>query len=532
MKLRDYQQQAIFKIVEFITNVENFGINACLEAPTGAGKTILIAEIIRHFHSQYPQARFVICAHTKELIEQNFEKFCNYYQDASFQAGIYSAGLKRRDSQAPILFAGIQSVAKKAFEIGERHFLIIDEAHHIPKSGDGQYRKFIDEMKKANPHLIILGLTATPYRTKQGMVCGSSKDGYILNKIVHKIPIKGLIDKGYLSRPVNVSTELQIDTSGVKKQNGDFKNSELQERAFQDGLIDSQVKEIIELTATRKAIIIFTVSKEHCEEVHAQLQFANQKAGYVHSGLDVQTRNEVINDFKNGKTKFLVNVSILTEGFDCPQIDCVVMLKPTESAGLYYQCIGRGIRNAPGKDDCLVLDYGENVKRHGPIDKIQVKKKAELPGKAPFKTCPKCQAEVKIQLRYCDQCFYYFQPADFEEKELALDSNSSIISGEPKKHKITKVRYFRHKGKNGKNDTLRIEYYNGVMAPIAKDWVCLDHENSSTAFKIARTFMAKLTYRDINSVTEALEVQDLLKPPIEILLDDSEKFPKIIKRYY
>ena len=526
MKLREYQTKAIESLVDFISNKENRGQNPCVVAPTGAGKSILIAETIRYYLSRYPSARFLVCVHTKELIKQNCEKFKIHYPEVSEKVGIYSAGLKSKDFEKQIVFCGIQTAAKKALWLGHRDFLIVDEAHHIPKTGNGQYRKFIEDLKKINKFLVVVGYTATPYRTSQGFVYGPGDKGFILNKICYEISIKELIRKGYLTKPTTQVSENKIDTSKIKVVRGEFQKSELEKIATKEDLLEKQIEETIKLSSDRKSVLIFSVSKKHCEQISELLKAKGQSVDYVHSGIS--TRNEVLEKFTTGKIKFLVNVNVLTEGFDYDKIDCVVFLRATASPGLYYQIIGRGLRIHKNKTDVLIIDYGENIKRHGPIDKIRIREKGE--GEAPVKFCAECKSLIPASSNPCPECGFIFEQKEIELKLLQREKNLEVLSTKPKEYSIQKVEYSRHKGKKEKPDTLKIEYFHNNVKPIATEWFCLDHSKDSFPFRKAQKDLNSAIA--LESVQHALDNCHKIRQPQKIVVDLSEKYPKILRKVY
>ena len=178
MQLRPYQRAAVDATWNYLRNREG---NPCIVLPTGAGKTIVLAELIREALTQWSGTRICVLAHVRELVAQNADKLRRYWPEAPL--GIYSASLKRRDRFEPVIFASIQSVASKAMQMGRFDLLLIDEAHRIPLRSEGQYRQFIADCLRANPQLRIAGLTATPYRLGGGPVCGPD---YILNEVCYE----------------------------------------------------------------------------------------------------------------------------------------------------------------------------------------------------------------------------------------------------------------------------------------------------------------------------------------------------------
>jgi DNA repair protein RadD len=330
--------------------------------------------------------RVLILAHVKELLEQAAEKLEAICPE--IHVGIYSAGLKRKDTLAPVIIAGIQSVYRHADELGKFDLIIIDEAHMIPPSGDGIYQKFLKDMKDINPNVRLIGLTATPYRMKSGMICNETS---LLNYICYEIGVKELITQGYLCPLISKAGRREVDTSKLHIRGGEFIASETEELMDEENLVLAACSEIISYTKNRKSCLIFAAGIKHGEHIANILRKEyNVEVECVFGETSSLFREQHIEDFKNGKLKYLVNVGVLTTGFDAPNIDCVVLLRPTMSAGLYYQMTGRAFRIHPNKKDALVLDFGGNIMRHGPVDSIKIKEPGRGAGEAPAKKCPEC----------------------------------------------------------------------------------------------------------------------------------------------
>jgi len=367
MILRPYQESAINALEMHLALRSD---NPCVVIPTGGGKTIVIAEFIKRQIEKRFDIRICVLVHTKELIEQNFEKFCLHFPFAD--VGVFSAGLKRKDD-AQILFAGIQSIVNA--EIKPFDVIIIDEAHRIPVEGEGQYRRFLTDQWYANNSLRIVGMTATPFRMKNGMICDSKN---ILNKIVYEASIPRLIHDGFLCHITSARGSVKVDFSGVKIRSGEYAEDEVQDVMTASGTTQKIVSDILSIASDRKHWLIFCAGIKHAEEVNQELIARGILSCVVHSLCGDTERDERINALKDKKIQALVNVSLLTEGFDASHIDLIALLRPTKSPGLYYQMVGRGLRIDPEKKDCLILDYGQNISRHGPIDAISISKKRFL----------------------------------------------------------------------------------------------------------------------------------------------------------
>lgn len=523
MILRDYQSAAITACWNYLRARDG---NPCIVIPTGGGKTIIIAEMIRHALTQWPDTRIAVVAHVRELVRQNHDKLMAYWPGAP--AGIHSAGLGRRDRFKPVIFASIQSVAKRAMQIGAFDLLLIDEAHHIPLHSEGQYRRFIADCRRANPRLRIAGLTATPYRLGGGPVCGPD---YILNEIAFEARVRDLINHGYLCRLVSKAGAARADLSGVHLRNGEYIAGELERAVNRDSVVEAACDEIMRYCDNRRAWLVFCAGVEHAEHVTAALQARGVACAQVDGTTPKALRDDAIARFQRGQLRALVNINVLSEGFDATHVDAIVMMRPTKSAALYYQQVGRGMRLHPGKPDCLVLDFAGNIVEHGPVDAIRPPKKSgqKATSEAPVRECPACQALVPVQTRTCAECGYEWPLAAFFARHAGTASDAPILSDEivpPAEHYVTAVNYARHE-KKGKPPSLRVTYTCGLR--VFREWVCLEHSGMARAKAMGwwmRRDSSGLTPR---SVEAALKCTDRLKTPACIRVDERGKYPEIVE---
>jgi DNA repair protein RadD len=505
-----------------------------LVLPTAAGKSYVQAMIVQWL-LEWPHTRVLLITHRKTLIQQNYNKFLdlmNMSGDLFADVGIYSSGLKRRDTQNRIIFSGIQSVYKRAWELGFFDLIIVDEVHRIPISNRGTYRLFMDEMIQINPKIIITGLTATEYRRKSGMLC-EGKDK-LFDGVAYRVSIPELIDPNhfrnrdneqYICTMISKNAVNQVDLKNVPIRADEYAREEMQ-KAFQaDNLVVKAVREIKQLVSDRKKILVFTSGCEHCEEVTQELNDQGISATYIHSqqNSNVNTQNTI--DFENGIYRALVNIDILTEGYDEPGIDCIVILRSTRSPGLFVQIVGRGFRLHPDKKDCLVLDFGGNILRFGPIDKIEVRKKKDGSGEvavAPQKECPKCHMLLALAVMVCPTCGYDFPQSDKHEDTA---SEADILSKwiKPETMEVDNIWYHRHQ-KRGEPDSLRVDYNVGLMQNYSAR-ICIEHEGF--AKRKAMQWLKQRTDKQIDSVQDALDNQDYFKLVKQIIVNLNGKFPEI-----
>jgi len=474
MKLRPYQQDAINCAYQYLRGHDD---NPVIVIPTGGGKTLVIAKICKDAVSQW-DGRVLIIAHVKELLEQAADKLNTICPE--IKAGLYSAGLKRRDIKNDVIIGGIQSIFKRACDLGAFNLIIIDEAHLIPPDGEGMYRKFLKDAFILNPKLRIVGLTATPFRMKSGVLCAP---GNILNNICYEVGVKEMIVNGYLCPLVSKAGKQKVDVSELHVRAGEFIAAEADALMNTEQLVRASCREIIDQTyEERKSILIFCTSVAHAERVYVEMKFTHiTKVAKIFGDTPAKDRDQILKDFKKGKIQYLVNVSVLTTGFDAPSIDCVVLLRPTLSPGLFYQMCGRGFRLNPGKKDCLILDFGSNVQRHGCIDQIRVAEDFGPRKKvvAPTKECPECHTFVAMGYQVCPYCEYKFPPPEKQEHNPNA-STDSVISGEVSLNEF-EVNSFHcsvHTKKGADESapkTMKVTYYSGLTT-FNSEWICFEHE--------------------------------------------------------
>ena len=453
------------------------------------GKSLVLAQIAKDSVEKW-NGRVLILAHVKELLEQNADKIRKLCPE--LKIGIYSAGLRSRDATEQVIVAGIQSVYNKACELDAFDLVIVDEAHLISSEGDGMYRTFLADMKVINPHVRVIGLTATPFRLKGGLIC---KPENILNEICYEAGLKEMIQQGYLSPLISRAGRAEANLANLHIRGGEFISDEVAAAMDNDALVTSACREIVELTRDRKSVLIVTASVDHCKHVAEKIQaFSGKECAIVTGDTSPAERAEIIARFKGEfipadlfgtpkpPLKFLANVNVLTCGFDAPNTDCVVLLRPTNSPGLLIQMVGRGTRLSPetGKTNCLFLDYGGNILRHGPLDMIKVKEPGSgKGGDAPAKKCPQCLALIHAGYTACPECGYVFPPKENNDKMTQTASSAGVISGQVDytDYEVLDVYYCVHEKRGADPDapkTMRVDYQVGFNE-FKSEWVCPEH---------------------------------------------------------
>jgi DNA repair protein RadD len=486
--------------------------------PTGGGKSPVIAQLCRDAVGW--GGRVMIATHVKELVEQNFRHIESLLP--GLRIGVYSAGLGSRDTDAQVTVGGIQSIYKRPEEFGRMDLIIIDEAHRIPEDGEGMYRTYL----KANSSARLIGMTATPYRTGSGRLCG--KDS-LLNHVCYEIGVRELIRDGWLSPLSSKSCREKIDTSKVSVRAGEFVLDELQAAVMAD--IDKIAKACLEIGerthSDRKSVLVFSCGVDHAKLV-ADILSDFGETRIVLGDTPPEERARTIKDFRDGKVKYLVNVDVLTTGFDAPGVDCVAVLRPTMSPGLWVQMCGRGSRLASGKKDCLILDFGGNALRHGPIDHINMQTRRLLmsEGKAAFKECPYCLETLPVGCGVCTACGQAFERD--EARHSASAHLSDAMTGE-EVFEVLDVEYLKHfkKGDPDATPTLRVTYDIGAMYG-PSEWICFEHAGFAKA-KAAQWWKARSDLPVPASVDAALALAPTLKTPRRIAIRMEGKYSRVTR---
>ena len=525
LKLRDYQQAAIDGLYDYWSTGR--GDNPLIVAPTGAGKSLILAKLIEDA-LEYPETRILMLTHVKELILQNAEELINTLPGVDI--GFYSASIGQKRLDKRVIFAGIQSIWEKAFDIVPAPDLVlVDEAHLVPKNTTTRYGKFLDDLKTCNPDVKVVGLTATPYRLDSGYL--HKGEGAIFDGIAYDIPVGMLIDQGYLSPVVSKGAKAKIDLTNVGMRGGEFIESQLAIAASDPELVKATVKEIVTFGQDRKSWLIFASGVDHANMLMAEFLASGIDAEVITGEDNGTDRSGRIKRFKSGSLRCLINVNVLTAGFNSPATDLVALVRATASAGLYVQMVGRGTRLADGKSDCLLLDFGGNVERHGFIDAVRVKDKTQSKGdgEAPAKECPECQSMVATGLRYCP-CGYKFPEPELNHGSKAY--GGAVLSSQVVAEwvDVDAAYYARHK-KEGKPDSVKVTYHCGMVT--VSEWLCPDHGGyAASRYKARMTALGATALTTDQALAEASKswtVPDKIK--IKPRADDP-RFNEIVQLDY
>lgn len=521
MRLRTYQKKAILAAQPYL---KNFLGNPVIAMPTGTGKSLVIGGLIR-LTLLSPKRRVLVLAHVKELLTQNLTQALLF--DPSLDTGVYSAGLGRRETNAAVIFAGIASVYKRVAELGCFDLVLIDECHLVSDDDTTMYQTFLQALKKINPNLKIIGLSATPWRTTSGLLT----EGKLFSSTCYDLTgikeYNQLVADGYIAPLVARAMDAEFDTGSVKMRGGDFVPGALQKTVDNSELTRLAVAEMVARSEQRKHWLVFATGIEHSEHVANAINAHGVAASFVHSKITTSERDDRIDAFKNGELVALVNNNVLTTGFDFPGIDLIGMLRPTMSPGLWVQMLGRGTRPDTGKVDCLVLDFAGNTMRLGPINNVRIPHASEREkgeGKAPVKKCDKCLTINNAAARFCCSCGEEFPRRPYiTAKPAGIDV---VDKGESKLANVTvdDVNYTRHEKKGG-IPSLKVTYQCGFK--FYREWICFEH--SGYARHRAEIWWCEHCGDVIpDTVDEALAAIAMLHKPVEITVDKAGRYACVV----
>jgi DNA repair protein RadD len=469
MQLRPYQRAAIDAVFAYWAAA---GGSPLIDLATGAGKSLVIAQICRELLEQFPTLRIGVLAHQKELLSQNTQELLKLWPAAP--VGLYSAGLGRRDMRARILVMGIQSVWKKAALLGGFDLLLVDEAHLIPRDAETRYGKFIADCRAIVPDMRILGLTATPYRLGSGRL--DEGEGKMFDKTVYTYDLAAGVRDGYLCPIIAPHRNIDLTAQGsMHVRGGEFIDGELEAASM--AIIREAAADYAAIRRHDRVLgLAYCAGVKSAEMLADELNRLGEPARAITGSTS--DRDAVIEAVKRRQSglRHLIFCQIGTTGLNIPHADLVGMFTSTLSTSKYVQIGGRVSRMAEGKEFAIFADYGGVVRRHGPLDSIVVRSKGGVAGKAEpsdvrSKECPNCHNEVAIQTRTCPYCEHKWQVNTEPKHEARADSEAVIMASitPPKWLAVTEVDYSRHPGRDGKPDSMRVDYMCGLKT--YSEWV-------------------------------------------------------------
>ena len=541
MELRPYQQAA----VQAIRDALNKGMkNPLVCLPTGSGKSAALSHLIYALAKKLPDSRMLILVHTQELIKQLAQ---TYERISGVKPGIYSASVGIKDHGEQVTFAQVQSFVRNKKRFNDYKLVVVDECDRIGPDENSNYQKLLADLRLCNPDLRVVGFTATPYRTSLGLVYGKDR---IFDELVYDAGIKELIEQGYLCQLIGKAGVEKIDLSEIHIKQGEYVASELEDYMTSERLVAAAIREILKYASGRKKTLIFASGVKHAHMVSKALTAHDIKCPVITGDMPKEERNTLIQAFKDSTLSFLVNINVLSVGFDAPDIDMIVLLRPTKSPGLYYQQIGRGMRTHPGKKDCLILDLSGNISEHGPVDQLneRIKKKKKGQGQdGPLsKTCPACQSICALACKTCGDCGHVFVSEEESLVKHATKAYSDAPLSSPKPAATWHVCRGVHYKPHNKNTPCVWATYTFAAGASASDFLPLSGWGLARFIKLVKesediTKTPRLIVEHGKlATTSGVEISFAnisewcytLKRPTKVLVDQNGKYFNVIGRSY
>ncbi|MDO5538262.1 MAG: DEAD/DEAH box helicase, partial [Desulfovibrionaceae bacterium] len=364
--LRPYQREAVDTLIR-LAPAKQFLL---LQAATGAGKTLMAAALMRHFTERW-RFRCLFLAHKAILVRQALARMQTTFDDADVDVGCLCASVERPGQVSGyIVVASPQTLARRLDELPRVDLVVIDECHRLPPRGQSSlYADIIAAVTAKRPNARVVGITATPWRLGQGPIYGPGlKAGQEpwFDGLDVRISISELQVQGWLAPLTVLACDTAPDLLAMPVgASGDFREDALEEALLRPLHLGSAVKAVQAEARGRRRIAAFCVTIAHARALAARFCAEGIAAAAIDSRAGSEANALALEKFAAGELRVLCTVGMLTEGWDCPETDCLLMCRPTLSPALYVQMVGRGLRTAQGKKDCLLLDLSGNVLRHG-----------------------------------------------------------------------------------------------------------------------------------------------------------------------
>jgi DNA repair protein RadD len=507
-----YQKAALKAIFS-----HDFGTgHALVVHPTGSGKAVVIGCFCEKVIKNRPNQKILVLSDNQEILEQDHQTIKD--QLPGMEIGLYSAGLGIRNI-LQLTVASIQSI----FNIGERFtdldLILVDEAHKVPYKRQGRYHIFFNAVRKP-----ILGFTATPFRLECGLL--TSGPNPFFKHIIHEVTADELVKDKKLCPFTTKETKAVMNASKIKKIGREYSISALSLKFDRPAITNLILDELATYYPGRNKMLVYGIDIDHANHIAEGLNERKIVAEVLHTKTKNQ-RTEIIENFKNGFSSALVSVAMLTTGVNIPSVDMIALLRPTASMSLLWQIIGRGGRIAPGKRNCLVLDFGGSLLKLGPMYDPSTKKRREIKTKNDpvMKACPECLELLFIAVSQCPECGYKFRfkhglslkPVDLKEVSMR------------NWFQVSEVFYRLQSSRQGGFPMLVAEYICGRRT--FKDFICLEHYHNFGRRMAEKWWKKRWSERPFvpDTVKKGLQCARFLKTPKRIQVDLSKKYPEIKK---
>ena len=483
-KARPYQEEAIKAIRQQLLK----GENPLVVGSTGIGKSVILRLTIDSLASQYPEFRCIIVVNKVTLVRQFRDK---YFPNASIYCGTENS----KCLENSVVIATIQSIANVRVLF---HLIILDEAHNL---GGDLYDTFLHNCRQERPQVKVLGTTATPFNN-QGYIYGKNK---LFRSISFKRDLDWSIENGFLVPPTIKHSLECFDTSDLTIRLGDFVQREVDALTMDIDKVKRQVTEALAKLRGRQKVIWSCASIAHAQVIKELLATAGEQVSIVHSQLSKHEQKQELDAFDLGSSRHLVFITIVSEGYDQPSIDAVVLLRPMKSARLMIQTVGRGLRTFEGKTDCLVLDFGEVFLNCGTLNNPIITTGNKRPEKSTVKFCPECLEIISIEIKVC-KCGHCFKPEtrDMTANTTTMASTTAPLSAVEEILLVTRVSFDTYKAKSGRSCARILYKTSNLLGERIIEYFTEGQEWQASKFKARLNVLSKK--REIKSEVESEKI--------------------------
>jgi DNA repair protein RadD len=456
VKLRDNQKRVLSDLYSWFE--QNKEGNPVVDAAVGSGKSVMISQLCKDAAFEfYPPSRVLVIVPSKELAEQNLSKLQTLAPE--LRIGVCSAALGKKETfrDTDVILGTIGTLYRLGEKLGRFHLVIVDESHLVSRSNVGMYRGLVSKLAEINPRIRVCGWTGTPYRGNG--IWLTEGDERLFTDIAARLTMRELLDDGYLAPLVNAQTSTHISGDGIRTSGGDYVVSELAARIDQPGITEAVASEIVRTGEDRKKWLVYCVTIDHAIHMRDAIASRGIDAAVISSETTKHEREQIINEFRNGRLRCICNVAVLTTGFDLPEIDMIALVRNTRSPVLAVQIAGRGMRIHPGKKDCIFADFTDTLSRLGPIDLIKGRcapVKREDSASTMIRICSNCGASNPINADRCHCCGQVFERPVSKVNTIA--SSAPVLSDVEMMWPVTRVVAYQERSKAG-NDYLRVVFH-------------------------------------------------------------------------
>jgi len=532
-----YQPDAVQSCIRYISQG---GGNPIVEMPTGSGKSrtmALLAKLMREMWG----ARALIVAHRDKLVKQNAAAIRDLI--GAEHVGIYAAKMLKRDKHHDVIVAMRDSVYSRMHEIGRFDVVLIDECH----IQGGMINAIVKHVLQQNPDARIVGFSATPYVGPRAEPL-TMLENAVFSSIVYSIPVRELIDGGYLVAPIPGESTASIDMTGVTLVAGEFHAGESERRSDTDEINAACATDVVNALASgRRAAMVFGVSVKHCARIAAQLRARGMQCEIIDGKTPEHTRERIFAAVESGALRVLISCGVLTTGIDLPIVDVVAEVFATNIPSKHVQVVGRGMRTYKHgvKENCIVFDYGKNTERLGPIDNIKRREKRD-----PIrKECMHCHAANHASAKMCRECGAPFpiietEATDDDERMTRIASTAPIvqdlsetvvIDGKSVKTSRWVVDAMTFSEHMAATSCLRVDFWGtlhggkGARTLIASEFLAIE---SSKAANAVSKFCRAHKWQTPHTMRDALARTHEIKRPLSIATIVDGKYRKIVDKCF